>query len=124
MSLNSRYEDRITEITKRRPVPKLNERYKIINMISEDYYKETGGSQLPPKLINLFTNWVLYETLSDTSSNKVSQHEFAVLSTGQMERRMGKELAYAEELIDFLNVKYRKNMGGAYRKRNTEFKEK
>lgn len=67
-------------------LPPLEERFKKIEELAEEYFKETG-EQLPPMLLEMLGTWYMQEVYSDNRRNKIALDEFPVLSEHQMYRR-------------------------------------
>lgn len=102
------YENRIDELVNQEEVPALDVRFKIIEDLNEEYFKETG-SMLPSHLISKLTDWVLNETLKDRTVDKVTNNEFAILSPRQIKRRVKRETSVQANVLDYLELKYVKN---------------
>lgn len=102
------YENRIDELINQEELPALEVRFKLIEDLNEEYFKETGAT-LPSHLINKLTDWVLNETLKDRTVDKVTNTEFAILSPRQIKRRVKRETSVQDNVLDYLELKYVKN---------------
>lgn len=106
-SVVDRYIERVEEVTSM--LPPVEERKVIIELINEEYYKETGDF-LPPFLLEMFGTWLLQETYSDKRTNKVAVEEFPVLSESQLLRRKRKMVQIENEyVLETLNYHLRNN---------------
>lgn len=83
-SIYNKYFERVEGMIQ--SLPPLEERYEQIEIITEDYFQETGG-QLPAILLEMLGTWYMQEIYSDNRRNKIALDEFPVLSEHQMYRR-------------------------------------
>ncbi|OAA90879.1 hypothetical protein [Clostridium ljungdahlii] len=102
------FERRIDDVVVRENLPNLQERFKAIEQISEDYYQQTEKI-LPSYLLNRLGDWVLEEVLKDKTVDKVANDEYAVLSYRQIRRRTKRENSVSSEVMDYLDLKMNKN---------------
>ena len=102
------FEDRIEEVVAIRPLIELKERYRTIEALNEEFYQMTGQN-LPYNLLSRLSDWVLMEVLIDKDVDKVTNSEFAILSSRQIRRRDKRENSVEGGVIDYLNLKYVKN---------------
>ena len=72
-----KYIKRVEEVVQ--TIPPIEERKILIELINEEYYKETGNF-LPSFLLEMFGTWLLQEVYGDRRTNKVAIDEFPVLS--------------------------------------------
>lgn len=101
-------------------LPPLEERFKKIEELVEEYFQETGG-QLPPMLLEMLGTWYMKETYSDNRRNKIALEEFPVLSEHQMYRRNRKRtLMETESDLSILDYHLRNNSRTRGRKFNEE----
>lgn len=103
MSINSRYSEVIEELVTRRPLPTLQERKRLIENISEEYFKETD-KQLPFSLLNKLGDWYLADELGNRDKYKMEKEEYPILTEPQAKRRR-KQVAHLEDnLLDYFKV--------------------
>lgn len=102
------YENRIDELINQEELPALEVRFKMIEDLNEEYFKETGAT-LPSHLINKLADWILNETLKDRAVDKVTNNDFAILSPRQIKRRVKREASVQDNVLDYLELKYVKN---------------
>lgn len=114
------FESSVEHFVNFKPVPELKERYRIINKLNEEFFKRTQGDNLPPYLLSRLSDWVLFEVLKDKNVDKVTDSEFAILSTGQLKRRNKRENSVEGEVMDYLNLKYIKNKDSLAKKTHKE----
>ena len=106
-STTDRYFKRVEEMIQH--TPPIEERKKVIELINEEYYKETGNF-LPSFLLEMFGTWLLQEVYADKRTNKVAMDEFPVLSENQMIRRKRKMVQINDECtLETLNFHLRNN---------------
>ncbi|MPM74839.1 hypothetical protein SDC9_121828 [bioreactor metagenome] len=99
------FEIRIEELVNTRPLIDLQERFKLIEEINEEFFRLTEQN-LPQFLLSQLSDWVLLEVLNDRDVDKVSNNEFAILSQRQLRRRDKRENSVGGEVMDYLNMKY------------------
>ena len=90
----NKYEERVEAVTEY--LPPLEERYRIIEEINEDFFKE-HGENLPAYLLDKLGSWVLREVYADKRVNKIQLEEYPVLTSFQMGRRARREVLVQEE---------------------------
>ena len=106
-NLIDRYTERVEKLVE--TLPLLEERKMVIELINEEYYKETGNF-LPSFLLEMFGTWLLQETYSDKRTNKVAVEEFPVLTESQLLRRKRKTVHVENEyVLETLNYHLRNN---------------
>ncbi len=106
-STTDKYFKRVEEMVQY--IPPLEERKKEIEVINEEYYKETGDF-LPNFILEMLGTWLLQEVYSDKRTNKVAVDEFPVLSENQMLRRKRKTVHIDNEyVLETLNFHLRNN---------------
>lgn len=99
------FEKMIFAMVENTPIPTLEDRYKYIEDINEEYLDATGNV-LPPFLLSVLTDWVLAETLKDKDVCKVTNNEFAILSHRQIKRRLVREPSVEDDVLNYLQQKY------------------
>lgn len=99
------FEIRIEELVNTRPLIDLQERFKLVEEINEEFFRLTEQN-LPQFLLSQLSDWVLLEVLNDRDVDKVSNNEFAILSQRQLRRRDKRENSVGGEVMDYLNMKY------------------
>lgn len=87
--INNKYEHIIKNYLSRL-VP-LQLRFKIINYINDEYFKEVQKN-LPSRFLNMLGSWCVKEIYKDKTSNKVAVTEYPFLSLHQYKRRMDKQV--------------------------------
>ncbi len=87
--INNKYEHIIKNYLSRL-VP-LQLRFKIINHINNEYFKEVQKN-LPSRFLNMLGSWCVKEIYKDKTSNKVAVTEYPFLSLHQYKRRMDKQV--------------------------------
>lgn len=107
-SVLAEFEGRIERIVAVRPVPPMEERFKIVEELNEKFYMRTEQN-LPQFMLSQLTDWILIEVLNDRDVDKVTNSEFAILSPRQLRRRDRRENSVEGEVMDYLNLKYVKN---------------
>lgn len=105
-NLIAEFESIIDDLIDSTPIPELEDRYKIIERLNEEFFQKTNGSNLPPHLLHKLTDWVLIEVLTDKDVDKVTNTDFAILSPRQIKRRIKRECSVLSEVMDFLDLKY------------------
>lgn len=106
-SIHSKYFKRVEDTVEM--LPPLEERYKKIEELAEEYFQETG-EQLPSILLEMLGTWYMQETYSDNRRNKIALEEFPVLSEHQMYRRNRKRtLMETESDLSILDYHLRNN---------------
>lgn len=87
----------------------LEERFKLIESLNDDYFEEVGES-LPSFLLEMLGTWCLKETYSDKRTNKVAVEEFPILTESQLLRRKRKTVHIEKEyVLETLNYHLRNN---------------
>lgn len=113
------YEERIEELISVRPLLELEERFRVVEEINEEFYQLTGQN-LPCFMISRLSDWLLIEILNDRDVDKVSNSEFAILSPRQLRRRDKRESSVEGEVMDYLNLKYVKKKDSLAKKTTKE----
>lgn len=113
------YDERITELVSARPLPELEERFRVVEEINEEFYQLTEQN-LPAFMLSRLSDWLLMEILNDRDVDKVSNSEFAILSPRQLRRRDKRENSVEGEVMDYLNLKYVKKKDSLARKNTKE----
>lgn len=113
------FENKIDEITEQRPLPSLDERFKLIEEINEEFYQIIEHN-LPSFLMSKLSDWVLLEILNDKDVDKVAKNEFSILSPRQLRRRDKRENSVEDEVMDYLNLKYVKKKNSLAKKNTKE----
>lgn len=112
-NLIDKYGERVEELIQ--TLPPLEERKMVIELINEEYYKETGNF-LPHYLLEMFGTWLLQETYSDKRTNKVAVEEFPILTESQLLRRRRKTVQINDEyVLETLNYHLRNNSSNSKR---------
>lgn len=116
--ITDKYIKRVEEVVQ--TIPPIEERKIIIELINEEYYKETGNL-LPSFLLEMFGTWLLQEVYGDRRTNKVAIDEFPVLSENQMLRRKRKMVQIEDEYtLETLNYHLRNNSSTSKRQETPE----
>ena len=84
------------------------ERDQVITEINESFFREAEVN-LPSYLLSKLTDWYLSDVLKDKSVDKVTNTEYAILSSRQLKRRDIRECSVTAEVSDYLELKYNKN---------------
>ena len=84
------------------------ERDQVITEINESFFREAEVN-LPSYLLSKLTDWYLSDVLKDKSVDKVTNTEYAILSSRQLKRRDIRECSVTTEVSDYLELKYNKN---------------
>lgn len=113
------FEYRIEELLMTRPLPELQERFRVVEELNEEFYKITE-TNLPPLFLSRLSDWVLLEVLNDKDVDKVANNEFAILSPRQLRRRDKRENSVEGEVMDYLNLKYVKKKDSLAKKNTKE----
>lgn len=113
------FEDRVIDVIETSPVPELQVRYRLIEELNEEFYQKTTQN-LPPHLLSMLTDWVLIEVLKDKDVDKVANSEYAVLSHRQLRRRDKRENSVQGEVLDYLELRYVKQMDSLKKTVRTE----
>lgn len=116
-TVTTKYFERVQELSE--TLPELEERFKIICDLNEEYHQEVG-EHLPNFLLEMLGTWYLKEMYKDTRSNKVALEEYPVLTEHQLYRRGRKRVLVEEEaVLDALKFHISNNSSTAQRKTNT-----
>lgn len=118
-SILADFEDRIDELLILRPLPELQERFKIVEELNEEFYQITENN-LPSIFLSRLSDWVLLEVLNDKDVDKVANNEFAILSPRQLRRRDKRENSVEGKVMDYLNLKYVKKKDSLAKKNTKE----
>ena len=84
------------------------EKDQVITEINENFFREAEVN-LPSYLLSKLTDWYLSDVLKDKSVDKVTNTEYAILSSRQLKRRDIRECSVTGEVSDYLELKYKKN---------------
>ena len=84
------------------------EKDQVITEINENFFREAEVN-LPSYLLSKLTDWYLSDVLKDKSVDKVTNTEYAILSSRQLKRRDIRECSVTTEVSDYLELKYNKN---------------
>ena len=84
------------------------EKDQVITEINESFFREAEVN-LPSYLLSKLTDWYLSDVLKDKSVDKVTNTEYAILSSRQLKRRDIRECSVTTEVSDYLELKYNKN---------------
>ena len=84
------------------------EKDQVITEINENFFREAEVN-LPSYLLSKLTDWYLSDVLKDKSVDKVTNTEYAILSSRQLKRRDIRECSATAEVSDYLELKYKKN---------------
>ena len=84
------------------------EKDQVITEINENFFREAEVN-LPSYLLSKLTDWYLSDVLKDKSVDKVTNTEYAILSSRQLKRRDIRECSVTAEVSDYLEQKYKKN---------------
>lgn len=116
--ITDKYIKRVEEVVQ--TLPPIEERKMLIELINEEYYRETGNL-LPSFLLEMFGTWLLQEVYGDRRTNKVAIDEFPVLSENQMLRRKRKMVQIEDEYtLETLNYHLRNNSSTSKRQETPE----
>jgi hypothetical protein len=103
----AKYEEIVLNKIQQKPLPTIDERFKVIEEINEQYFQETEDN-LPSYLLTKLANWILAEELTDRHADKVTREDFPVLSDKQARLRKRREKTVKDSSIDYFDLKYRK----------------
>jgi len=103
----TKYEEIVLNKIQQKPLPTIDERFKVIEEINEQYFQETEDN-LPSYLLTKLANWILAEELTDQHADKVTREDFPVLSDKQARLRKRREKTVKDSSIDYFDLKYRK----------------
>ncbi len=93
------------------------ERNEIAEETAEYYYKQTGYI-MPNEMLTALSDFLLSETLFDSSTNKSQLAEYAILSNRQIAHRAKKEHSMETDIIEYFEFENRNNT--AHKKHTTE----
>ena len=75
------------------------EKDQVITEINESFFREAEVN-LPSYLLSKLTDWYLSDVLKDKSVDKVTNTEYAILSSRQLKRRDIRECSLTAEVSD------------------------
>ncbi|WP_214796494.1 MULTISPECIES: hypothetical protein [unclassified Exiguobacterium] len=113
---NEELEQKVKDLEKEAKNMTPEERNDSVSTITEDYYKARGKMPNTGYLTRL-SNVILIDELSDRTPDKITKNEYPFLSERQEEKRVKRELSLEDDTINFLNMKERKKMPSAFKKR-------
>lgn len=99
------YENKVEDLVNLKPIPEIEERKEIVELLNEEYYQKNGNN-LPVHLLSKLSDWILVEVLNDRDVDKVTNNEHPILSHRQFKRRDRRENSLGDNLMDYLNQKY------------------
>ena len=72
------------------PIPDLNFRKAAIQVLTDEYIRQTG--EVPDGVqLNLLANWLLYEDITDPHPDKVTREDYPIMNKGQLRTRHRRE---------------------------------
>lgn len=90
-------------------LPSDEERVKQVDDRLEEYFS-TVGTMPKVKVLNDLANYILSGELKNKDVDKVTNTEYPILSKTQLKRRLRKQVAVETDTLDFLEVKYNKQI--------------
>lgn len=74
------------------PVPDLDFRKKAIEVLTDEYIRQTGEAPDGVQL-GLLANWILFDDLTNSHPDKVTREEYPIMNKGQLRTRHRRERA-------------------------------
>lgn len=118
-SIISKYSDVVDSWLELKGTVDIERREIMIAQLNDSFVQETGDS-LPTTLLCKLSDWILLEVLHDKDVDKVTNNEFAILSRRQLKRRDRRENSSEDNVIDYLNQKFKKRRDSLSRKSTVE----
>ncbi|MBV4429081.1 hypothetical protein [Clostridium tyrobutyricum] len=86
------------------------EKNKTVEDMTEYYYRQSGGYQCPPEMLFALADFILDDSLTDKSVDKVKNTEYPFLCYKQLKRRRKRDFSADTDIIDFFSTKQRYNI--------------